>query len=120
MTVPPFSGPISLIASDRVENTIVYSRRGRKLGSIQNLMVDKRTGKVEYANLTSGGVFGLGRSTRPLPWHVLSYVRDQHGYVIDIDTVGLDMAADDERERALTFGRDHGGSVREFYGFLPQ
>lgn len=120
MTVPPFSGLISLIASNRVEGTIVYSRQGRKLGSIQNLMVDKRTGKVEYANLSFGGLFGLGASTRPLPWQVLSYVRDQHGYVIDIETVGLDMAPDDERERALAFGRDRDGSVHEFYGVLPQ
>ncbi len=36
------------IASDRVEGTKVY-RNGDKLGSIDNLVIDKRSGLVRYA-----------------------------------------------------------------------
>src|SRR5919106_6132718 len=38
-----------LIASDKVEGTRVYNRAGERLGSIYNLMIDKRTGQVQYA-----------------------------------------------------------------------
>ena len=38
-----------LIASDKVEGTAVYNRRGERLGSVYNFMVDKRTGQVLYA-----------------------------------------------------------------------
>ena len=38
-----------LIASDKVEGTRVYDRNGNKLGSIMNFMVDKRSGRAEYA-----------------------------------------------------------------------
>jgi uncharacterized protein YrrD len=44
-----------LIASDKVEGTVVYNRTGEKLGSVYNFMVDKRSGKVAYAVLSFGG-----------------------------------------------------------------
>ena len=36
-----------LIASNKVEGTAVYDPHGRRLGSIYNFMVDKRTGRAE-------------------------------------------------------------------------
>jgi len=49
-----------LIASNKVEGTSVYDAQREKLGSIYNFMVEKRSGKVEYAVLQFGGLFGLG------------------------------------------------------------
>ena len=74
----------SLIASNKVEGTAVYSSDGEKLGSIYNFMVDKRTGQVEYAVLQFGGVLGLGSDFYPLPWEVLDYDEDQGGYVVEL------------------------------------
>ena len=45
-----------LIASNKVEGTAVYNREGEKLGSVYNFMVDKQSGKVEYAVLQFGGL----------------------------------------------------------------
>ncbi len=69
-----------LIASNKVEGTNVYNQAGEKLGSIYNFMVDKRTGKVEYAVLQFGGLFGIGSDYYPLPWDVLTYDTRQSGY----------------------------------------
>ncbi|GAA0439565.1 hypothetical protein GCM10009095_03190 [Sphingomonas molluscorum] len=44
-----------LIASDKIEGTAVYNRNGDKIGSVYNFMVDKRSGKVEYAVLSFDG-----------------------------------------------------------------
>ena len=33
-----------LIASNKVEGTAVYNRQGEKLGTVDNFMVDKRSG----------------------------------------------------------------------------
>jgi PRC-barrel domain len=49
-----------LIASNKVEGTAVYNAQQEKLGSIHNFMVDKISGRVEYAVLSFGGLFGLG------------------------------------------------------------
>ena len=43
----------SLISSDKVEGTAVYNRQGDKLGSIQSVMIDKISGKVAYAVMSS-------------------------------------------------------------------
>jgi PRC-barrel domain len=74
-----------LIASDKVEGTAVYDRQGERLGSVYNFMVDKRSGKVEYAVMSFGGFLGLGQSYHPLPWRALTYDTGKGGYVVDLD-----------------------------------
>ncbi len=50
-----------------MEGIAVYSKTGDRLGSIQNFMVDKRSGKVEHAVLEFGGFLGLGSDYYPIP-----------------------------------------------------
>ena len=76
-----------LIASDKVEGTDVYNMQGESLGKIENFMVNKRSGKVEYAVLQFGGFLGIGSDYYPLPWNKLTYDNDKDGYVVDIDKV---------------------------------
>lgn len=81
-----------LIASNKVEGTHVYNREGEKLGAIYNFMVDKQSGRVEYAVLQFGGLFGLGSDYYPLPWDVLTYDTEQGGYVVSLDKSVLEKA----------------------------
>src|SRR4051794_36061299 len=59
--------PHHLIASDRVEGTAVRRPNGDKIGHIERLMIDKLSGKVSYAVLSIGGVFGMGGGVVALP-----------------------------------------------------
>jgi len=70
-----------LISSDKVEGTSVYDRNGNNLGTISNLMLDKRSGQVAYAVLSFGGFLGMGSSYHPLPWDQLHYDSNQGGYL---------------------------------------
>jgi sporulation protein YlmC with PRC-barrel domain len=81
-----------LIASDRVEGTPVINRDGERLGTIRNFMVGKRDGKVRYAVMSFGGLFGLGERYYPLPWEALSHDNDRGGYVVDLDKERLENA----------------------------
>lgn len=82
-----------LIAADKVQGTSVYNYAGEKLGSVESVMIDKRTGKVAYAILSFGGGFlGLLDYYHPLPWSVMSYDRDKGGYVIALDKKTLENA----------------------------
>jgi hypothetical protein len=56
-----------LISSDKVEGTSVYDRNGNNLGTISNVMLDKRSGQVAYAVLSFGGFLGMGSRYHPLP-----------------------------------------------------
>ena len=41
-----------MIGSDKVEGTSVYGADDTQIGSIERVMIDKRSGKVSYAVLT--------------------------------------------------------------------
>ena len=56
-----------VISSDKVQGTAVYNPNGDKLGSIDDLVIDKRSGLVRYATLEFGGFLGLGTDRFPSP-----------------------------------------------------
>jgi len=73
-----------LIASDKVEGTAVRRSNGDKLGAIERIMIDKRTGKVAYAVMTFGGFLGIGDEYRALPWSVLRYNERLDAYELNL------------------------------------
>lgn len=81
-----------LIAAGKVAGTPVYNRTGERLGTIEDLMIDKRSGRVAYAIMSFGGFLGIGEHQHPLPWSILRYDVAQGGYVVDIDRDRLDGA----------------------------
>ncbi|TMJ18682.1 MAG: PRC-barrel domain containing protein [Alphaproteobacteria bacterium] len=105
-----------LIASNRVEGTAVYNREGERLGTVSHFMVGKRNGRVEYAVMSFGGLFGLGSRYHPLPWDVLDYDTGQGGYVIDFDKAKLDAAPTYEKDAEPVWDRSWGERVHSYYG----
>lgn len=81
-----------LIASNKVEGTAVFNTEGERLGSITNFMVDKRSGKADYAVMQFGGFLGIGADHYPIPWSMLNYSTDHGGYVVDLDKDRLENA----------------------------
>ncbi|GLS20986.1 photosystem reaction center subunit H [Labrys miyagiensis] len=70
----------NLIGSDKVEGTTVYGANGESVGSIERVMIDKKTGKVSFAVLSFGGFLGIGNDHYPLSWNALTYNTDLGGY----------------------------------------
>jgi len=108
-------GTSRLIASNRVEGTAVYNRQGEKLGSVYNFMVDKRSGKVEYAVMSFGGFLGMGDSYHPLPWNVLNYDTSRGGYVVDLDKRALEGAPSYKAGEEPAYDRAYGEEVYRYY-----
>ena len=105
-----------LISSEKVEGTTVFNRQGERLGTIQNFMVGKRNGRVEYAVLSFGGLFGMGEKFHPLPWEMLTYDTDKGGYMVDLDKERLQNAPSFERGKEPTYDREYGERVHSHYG----
>jgi sporulation protein YlmC with PRC-barrel domain len=113
----PMDETSHLIASNKVEGTAVYGGDGRRLGSIHNFMVDKLTGRVEYAVMAySTGFLGMGTRYYPLPWRVLSYDKRAGGYRIDLTEGDLRHAPSFDRESEPRFDRNYGSRVHDYYG----
>ncbi|HVJ41851.1 MAG TPA: PRC-barrel domain-containing protein [Dongiaceae bacterium] len=71
----------SLIAASKVRGTDVYDTVGEHIGDLEDLMIDKTSGKVAYAVVSFGGFLGMGEERRALPWSVLTYDIEKEGYV---------------------------------------
>ena len=106
----------NLISSEKVDGTAVFNRQGEKLGTIHHFMVGKRNGRVEYAVLSFGGLFGMGERYHPLPWNTLTYDTDKGGYVIDLDKDQLKSGPSYERGQEPTFDQTYGERVYGHYG----
>lgn len=105
-----------MISSEKVDGTVVYNRDGERLGSIHHFMVGKRDGRVRYAVLSFGGLFGMGERYHPLPWDVLTYDTEKGGYVVDMDKERLQGAPSYERDQEPIYDRAYGQTVYGYYG----
>jgi sporulation protein YlmC with PRC-barrel domain len=106
----------SVISSDKVEGTAVYNANGDKLGSIDDLMIDKRSGMVRYASLEFGGFMGIGTDRYPLPWSLLKYDTALDGYVVPLQKDQLESAPRYAQSDAPEYTDEYGRKVYDYYG----
>ena len=105
-----------VIASDKVEGTTVYSPDGGKLGSIDNLIIDKRSGQVRYAALEFGGFLGMGTDRYPIPWSMLTYDTELDGYVVPLQQEQLEQAPRYAQAESPEYSEEYGQRVHDYYG----
>lgn len=105
-----------LISSKKVEGTAVYGTDGEKLGHIHNFMVDKHSGKVEYAVLGFGGLFGMGENYHPLPWDALSYDTVKGGYSVNVDRDRLKDGPSYRMDQEPSYDVEYGRRINDYYG----
>lgn len=105
-----------IISSEKVEGTKVYNAAGDKLGSIDNLMIDKRTGQVRFAVLEFGGFLGMGTDRYPLPWSMLKYETEMDGYVVPLDKAKLESAPKYHEGDTPAYTTEYGTRVDGYYG----
>ena len=106
----------NVISSDRVEGTAVYNSSGDKLGSIDDLMIDKISGQVRYAVMEFGGFLGMGTDRYPLPWNMLKYDTSKEGYVVPLDKAKLQGAPRYTDDSVPEYNTDYSRSVNSHYG----
>ena len=106
----------TLISSSKVEGTAVYDRDGSRMGTIHNFMVNKRSGRVDYAVLSFGGFLGMGTRYYPLPWDMLEYDTNQGGYAVDMNEDDLDEAPSFRSGEEPDFSDRYGEYVYGYYG----
>lgn len=105
----------TLIAADQVEGTEVYNLQGEKLGTVDDIMIDKVAGKAIYAIMSFGGFLGMGEKYHPLPWSTLKYDESKGGYVVDLDKKMLKDAPSYGMSGDFRWTPDYGRQVDRYY-----
>lgn len=96
---------------------MVVNRDHEELGEVRHVMIEVASGRVAYAVLGFGGVFGIGEVLLAIPWRALTLDAERDALILDIARDRLARAprfdpgdptflADPERTRAID----------EFYG----
>jgi hypothetical protein len=112
--------PHTLIASDRVEGTLVRRTDGEKIGAIQRLMIDKQSGNVAYAVLAYGGFLGMNQKHLPIPWARLHYDRALGAYQLDMTEEELAQAPSFAADQEFDWGdRSREAEIHNYYSTRP-
>lgn len=116
----PDDGEHKLILAARVLKTAVYDRDGERIGHIDDLSIERDTGRVRYAILSFGGILGIGERYHPLPWSALHYDPERGGFVVPLDHDALAEAPSYARAELAALGGDrhqvYNDTILEYYG----
>ncbi|MBE7212285.1 MAG: PRC-barrel domain-containing protein [Gluconacetobacter diazotrophicus] len=105
-----------LIAASKVNGTAVYDQSGEKLGSVHDVMLEKVSGRAQYAILSIGGFLGIGDKYHPVPWKELTYDTGRGGFTVGLDKGRLEAAPSLDAGEVGTFDGTRGRAVDEYYG----
>ena len=86
------SGHTSAIQASRVIGTAVYNQAGDRIGSIEDVMLEKMSNGIMFAVIGFGGFLGVGEKYHAIPWSTLDYDEDKGGYVVPFTKEQLEAA----------------------------
>jgi sporulation protein YlmC with PRC-barrel domain len=91
-TMTTSSGHTTAILASKVKGTPVYSDGGDKIGTVEDIVLDKQSNQIMFAALGFGGLLGVGEKYYPVPWSLLDYDEDKGGYVVPLSKDRLETA----------------------------
>ena len=83
----------------------VVDAAGNGLGKIEAIMLDVTSGRIAYAVLSFGGIFGIGAKLFAIPWSALTLDAAEKRFVLS--------ASRDQLENAPGFDKDHWPSMAD-------
>jgi sporulation protein YlmC with PRC-barrel domain len=104
------SGHTSAIRAKKVIGTTVNDSAGRKIGTVEDVILDKQSNNIMFAVVGFGGFLGAGEKFHPIPWESLDYDENQGAYVVNYTKSQLESAPAGSIEE-LT--RDDGKQFRD-------
>jgi sporulation protein YlmC with PRC-barrel domain len=107
------------IAADRVEGTEVYNATGDHLGEVEDVIIDKRSGKVAYAVMSFGGFLGIGEKYHPVPWSILTYDTSKGGFVVPMNKAQLEGAPSYGAKEMKFSDRAWNSRIHDYYKAPP-
>ena len=76
------SGHTSAIRAKKVIGTNVKDTTGTKIGTIEDVILDKESNSILFAVVGFGGFLGMAEKYHPIPWSALDYQESENAYVV--------------------------------------
>jgi sporulation protein YlmC with PRC-barrel domain len=84
--------PTTLLSSSSLTGDDVRNAQGEDLGNIKDIMIDTKTGRVEYYVLSFGGILVMGNKLFAVPPQALSIDHENECMICQIDQERLENA----------------------------
>ena len=107
-----------LVAPRHVEGASVFGADGHKLGRIDELLIDKASGKVVYALMGFDGFLGMGNRYYPIPWAMLDYDPAKRGFMTPLTHAQIE-AGHHVEDKEVADEIEWREAVHAYYGVPP-
>lgn len=88
----PITDKTTAVRSDQLLDTDVRNPQDQGLGSVHDMVLDPKTGKVAYLIVARGGIFGFDRKYVPIPWDDFKMTQNASLLVLDATKAAMDGA----------------------------
>jgi sporulation protein YlmC with PRC-barrel domain len=86
------SGHTSAIRATKVLGTKVKDPAGKKIGEVEDVILDKESNAIMFAVVSFGGFLGMSEKYHPVPWSSLDYDDKEGGYIVNFTKEQLEAA----------------------------
>src|SRR6185437_8400501 len=90
--MPTASGHTKAIRAKKVIGTNVKDPTGKKIGEVEDVVLDKESNDIMFAVVSFGGFLGVAEKYHPIPWSSLDYDEDEDAYVVNYTKEQLEAA----------------------------
>jgi sporulation protein YlmC with PRC-barrel domain len=112
----PQTGHINAFRVDKIIDSGVINLEGERIGSIDDLVIDIDTGRIEYAVLEFGGIMGLGDKLFAVPWRSLTSIPAEGIFILNQSKAKLEKAPGFDKNNWPDVGdRTWGAGIYEYY-----
>jgi sporulation protein YlmC with PRC-barrel domain len=98
----PVTADHASFRSDQLLDTAVRNPKDEALGSIQDLVMSPKTGKIAYLVVARGGIFGFDKKYVPVPWDAFKATQGVSLLVLDTNKAIMDAAPEVTYNETLT------------------
>ena len=93
--MPTPTGHITAIRAKKVIGTSVKDTSGEKIGTVEDVVLDKQSNSILFAVVGFGGVLKMGEKFHAVPWAALNYDEEEDAYVVPYTKDELKSAPSD-------------------------
>lgn len=90
--MPTATGHTIAIRARKVTGTKIVDPSGKKIGEVEDIVLDKLSNNIMFAIVSFGGFLGIAEKYHPIPWAALKFDKDRDAYIVDFTKEQLQAA----------------------------
>jgi len=83
----------NIVKADEVIDVHVKNSLKEDLGKIEDIVLDKASGRIAYVALACGGFLGMNEKLFAIPWSAIHYDKNEGCFILNIEKEKLKNAS---------------------------